>query len=78
MLSVRGPYVYQLLTEKFNINFMGTDEVRYELRTKYVFQPDLSPGLMENDTLVILNNGLPSSYQFLNFVGSLQAASFFL
>lgn len=68
-MTVIGPYVYQQQTEKFNIEFQGSDQVSFEVRTQYSFRADLSaPGVSEQDQLVVLNNGIPGGAQLFYFL----------
>eukprot|EP00803_Ostreobium_quekettii_P000329 evm.model.scf_1109.2 EVM.evm.TU.scf_1109.2 scf_1109:16382-23924(+) len=50
-----GPYTYRAYFENFGVEFDYAGMMSYRGYTKYIFQPDLSPGVAENDTVVTLN-----------------------
>lgn len=87
ILKEHGPYTYREKWEKRNIEFIGSDQVRFNPVVTLIFEPSLSVG-NENDQLTILNipaigmieNSLKGNADksSINFVNSIMYTKLFI
>ena len=53
-LAERGPYTYSVIMEKQNVEFLGTDLIRYSPTTTLFFEPSMSVG-DQSDLITVVN-----------------------